>query len=120
MARPGTATKQILFAADRFADVLHAQATDENCWDEVRLAGGIDQLVALLRLGPCRATTQAAAALTHLAHSATNRDAIREAGGISHLIKLLAAPARSLFCDLAGRAVVGRAHDAENILLGLH
>lgn len=96
LARPappqGTATKLIFSAADRFADVLHAQAVDECNWDEVREAGGIDQLVALLRLGPCRATTQAAAALTHLAHSSTNRDTIREAGGILHLIALLSEP----------------------------
>jgi hypothetical protein len=82
----------ILHAADRFADVLHNQAVEEANWDEVRDAGGIDLLVALLRLGPCRASTQAAAALTHLAHSSVNRDAIREAGAVKLLVLLLSEP----------------------------
>ena len=88
-------SKHIFYAADRFADVLHQQAVEEANWDEVRDAGGIDLLVALLRLGPCRASTQAAAALTHLAHSSVNRDAIRDAGGIALLVKLLDEPSDS-------------------------
>ena len=87
-----TAARVIATAADRFADALHQQATEEATWDAVREVGGIDMLVALLKLGPCRASTQAAAALTHLAHSTTNRDAIREAGGIGSLVLLLSEP----------------------------
>lgn len=87
-----SAAKTIFYAADRFAEQLHTQAVEEANWDEVREAGGIDLLVGLLRLGPCRASTQAAAALTHLAHSCTNRDAIREAGGIALLVALLSTP----------------------------
>ena len=75
------------------ADTLHSQSVDEANWDEVRLSGGLSLLVSLLRLGPCRAATQAAAALTHLAHSSTNRDAIRDAGGIQLLVALLGPPA---------------------------
>ena len=87
-----SAAKLIFYAADRFADTLHQQAVEEANWDEVREAGGIDLLVSLLKLGPCRASAQAAAALTHLAHSAANRDAIRESGGIALLVALLTQP----------------------------
>ena len=87
------ASKAIFRAADAFADALHHQAIDESNWDEMRESGGIYLLVALLKLGFCRAATQAAAALTLLAHSTLNRDAIRNAGGIKELVGLLSAPA---------------------------
>ena len=93
--------RAIANAADRFADALHMQAVDEANWDEVREVGGIDLLVALLKLGPCRAATQAAAALTHLAHSTTNRDAIRDAGGVAVLVALLTDPAETSPAQMA-------------------
>ena len=91
-ANQASSWKRIQLAADRFADDLQALAIEEQHWDEVRELGGIDLLVSILRLGPCRAATQSAAALTHLAHSSANRDAIREAGGVSLLVNLLTEP----------------------------
>jgi hypothetical protein len=81
-----------LEAAERFAKELHALAVADQNWDEVRESGGIDLLVGLLKMGPCPASTEAAAALTHLAHCVENRDAIRESGGVVLLVKLLAKP----------------------------
>ena len=81
-----------LEAAERFAKELHALAVADQNWDEVRESGGIDLLVGLLKIGPCPASTEAAAALTHLAHCVENRDAIRESGGVVLLVKLLAKP----------------------------
>ena len=81
-----------LEAAERFAKELHALALADQNWDEVRESGGIDLLVGLLKIGPCPASTEAAAALTHLAHCVENRDAIRESGGVVLLVKLLAKP----------------------------
>ena len=102
-AIPSNCARTIARAADTFADALHSQATEETNWDEVRDVGGIDLLVALLKLGPCRAATQAAAALTHLAHSPNNRDAIRDSGGVATLVALLTEPDSSTAERLAAR-----------------
>eukprot|EP00900_Chrysochromulina_parva_P006685 jgi/Chrpa1/16017/Chrysochromulina_OHIO_Genome00024756-RA len=89
---PKPARTLALEAAERFAKELHALAVADQNWDEVRESGGIDLLVGLLKMGPCPASTEAAAALTHLAHCVENRDAIRESGGVVLLVKLLAKP----------------------------
>ena len=91
-AGSGSSTKVIFAAADRLADALHKEAVDEANWDEVRDSGALELLTSLLRLGPCRAATQAAAALTHLAHNTNNRDAIREHEAILPLVVLLSEP----------------------------
>ena len=78
-----------------------SQATEETNWDEVRDVGG----TICCRAAQARAVpraTQAAAALTHLAHSPNNRDDPRLGWG-RHSVALLREPDSSTAERLAAR-----------------